>query len=159
VRGGGDKGVAVVNQAHKSNNTSSAYEAFNTALLSSVVTVPLVQAFNPESLTGVQVQNAGTGAANDIVVAWQPNVAKLDVGREHCPNPIAASEAFDLSAGKSHTLLAGPAPGSEPQFNQLGGCTYIGSAIVTGPPGSKLAVVVNQSIPGYPDGLSSYVAG
>jgi hypothetical protein len=32
-------------------------------------------------------------------------------------------------------------------------------AVVTGPPGSKLAVVVNQSVPSLTDGLSTYVAG
>jgi hypothetical protein len=150
----GERLVAVVNQVNVSGG-GSAYEAFPVPELQGVLDLPLVQANNFGSVSGIQVQNAGTTRAVGSI-RFGENSAREQTGR---PVPCKGANAkpvdipVDLAPGVSMTVLV---PGNTPEIKD---CTYIGSAKVTAGGSAKLVALVNQVNAGTIDGLATYSIG
>jgi hypothetical protein len=125
--------------------------------LDRAVDMPLVQANNYGSISGIQVQNVGDGPGR-LNITFGPNTATVRPGRpDPCPAPPRTVDER-LEARASRTLVL---PADDPT---VAGCTYIGTAratIRTLDPnaGAPLLVgLVNQVIPGLDDNLSTYEA-
>jgi hypothetical protein len=133
--------VAIVNQVSTAGNQASAYEGFASDAATATVKAPLLMANNFGLLSGVQVQNVGTGSTS-ITLAYGPNTVTDSSGGPPCPTPTPATKT--IPAGASFTFIqAGgdPANGFDPQFAT---CRYIGSATITAATGGKIVAIVNQ---------------
>jgi hypothetical protein len=142
--------VAVTNQLGAS--FSSAYEGFNPADATASVKLPLLMSNNGGYFTGVQIQNAAASGTPAVAVSitFGPNTA---TGSSACATPTAVTGTVAGGASFTKLQLAGGDQG-DPQFN---GCTYVGSATVSGPAGSKLLAIVNElSLAGGGDTLLTY---
>ena len=95
--------VAVVNQVGGAG--SSAYEAVAIDRLTETVRLPLVQAANYHSISGIQVQNAGT-APSTIDLTFAPTPPILPVPRAS-PSAAAARRARSRASCSSRAR-AGP---------------------------------------------------
>jgi len=132
--------VAVVNQTGPAG--ASAYEALDRASTSNQVQVPLVQAGNPHSASGIQIQNLDPGPVS-VTLTYSPNAATRspeDPGPDdRCPAPPA--RPLQLPGDGSATVLLGGHPTAEPWSKT---CRYVGSVTITGPGGTHLAALANQ---------------
>jgi len=142
--------VAIVNQASLVGTRSvSAYEGFTLAQATNDTRAPLVSSGNAGFFTGVQVQNTATSGTTNFTITYSPNTA---TGSNACGGAGGAMtpRTFPLAAGAAVTLLQLGLGGSfdpnnpalDPQFTN---CIYVGSATVTGPAGSTLVAIINQS--------------
>ncbi len=161
VDGGGQNIVAIVNQARLgATKQSSAYEGFTSAEASFETRTPLVAAGNFGLLTGVQVQNPSTTAAN-VTIEYSANTAAAGGGLQPCvAQPVSRSTS--IPAGSSFTFLqfGGNANeglntiiGTDGQFTN---CRYIGSATVRSTGGRIVAVVNQVNLNPAPDSLTTY---
>ncbi len=141
--------VAIVNQASLAGTRSvSAYEGFTTTEATADTRAPLISAGNFGFLTGVQVQNTATSGTTNFTITYSPNTATTNA----CGGSGGAMTArtFPLAAGAAVTLLqlglGGTFDPNNPAFDpQFTNCTYVGSATVTGPAGSTVVAIINQS--------------
>ncbi len=161
VDGGGQPIVAIVNQARQgATKQASAYEGFSSTAGTDETRTPLISAGNFGLLTGVQVQNVGTSAANVTISYSQNSVSSPLGGLQPCvAQPTARTTS--VAAGASFTFLqfgaagAGfdPSTGADGQF---GNCAYIGSATITAPSGQVVAVVNQVNLSPTADTLTTY---
>ncbi len=145
--------VAIVNQASLAGTRSvSAYEGFTLAQATNDTRAPLASSGNAGFFTGVQVQNTATSGTTNFTITYSPNTATGSNGNA-CGGAGGAMtpRTFPLAAGAAVTLLQLGIGGSfdpnnpafDPQFSN--NCIYVGSATVTGPTGSTLVAIINQS--------------
>jgi hypothetical protein len=148
---GQERLAVVVNQV--GGGGASAYKGLTLGQLGSTVTVPLVNVNNPDILTGLNIQNLGSGPAT-VKTTLSPNTATADSGPAPC-NPVPAVADRSIEPGAVATLVFG----AEPPVNDLvpgfETCRYIGSITLTSTPGSQLGVIANQFTPGKADGLAT----
>jgi len=122
--------VAIVNQVNAiaaGQALGTAYEGFDPSKATANINAPLVMANNSGYYTGIQVQNVGAAACASVTVDYTPNTVS---GSTFQPT----DETFSLAAGASATKI------------QSGGqwtAKYIGSAIITAP-GCSIVAIINQ---------------
>jgi len=144
--------VVIVNQIL--GGSGSSYAGVDPTATVASVSAPLIQANNFGTFSGVQVQN--TGADTTVTVTYGPNSATgTPAGQSDCPTPTARSQA--IAAGQSFTFiqLGGTGAAFDSQFAS---CRYVGSAVISAASGGKITAVVNQSVGGLSDALSTYSA-
>jgi hypothetical protein len=144
--------VVIVNQIL--GGSGSSYAGVDPAATVPSVSAPLIQANNFGTFSGIQVQN--TGGDTTVTVTYGPNAATATPsGGTLCGTPSPKSQA--ISAGQSFTFIQ--FGGSGAAFdNQFATCTYVGSAVISAASGGKITAVVNQSVGGLSDALSTYSA-
>lgn len=140
--------VAIVNQTYYAGAGKAAgtsYEGFNPLTATEKINLPLIFANNSGWFTSVQVQNVG--ATNCAAVTLDYSANTVANGFE----PV--SEVFSLAAGASATIFQ-----ASGQFGPIGTTTlkYIGSALVTAPGCSIVAIVNQQSLGTYKDTFMTY---
>ncbi|MBI3966393.1 MAG: CAP domain-containing protein [Chloroflexi bacterium] len=124
VQAAGDGRLAgVVTQSNPSTNQATAYSLFGEG--AAQIVAPLVQTANSGWNTGFQVQNVGTTEALVSVQVSDTSGALVT----SVPNAVRT-----IAPGKSETWFPITAAGTR----------VVGSAIATGPPGSRLVGIVNQ---------------
>jgi hypothetical protein len=142
---------AIVNQV--SGVSASSYESFSTAAATGTVKVPLAMANNFGNLSGIQIQNVGSGST-DITVTYGPNTV---TGSDACGTPTA--RAATVAAGASVTFIQSGAGAASDGFDsQFATCRYVGSATISSTAGSKIVAIVNQAGAGGGDSLFTYNA-
>lgn len=152
--------VAIVNQVSSTNRQASAYEGFPSAVATSTVEAPLVFANNFNLLSGVQVQNAGSAAAN-VTITYGPNTVTDTPSGALAPCSTPTARTRSIAPGASFTFiqsgLGSEADGFDPQFAS---CRYVGSATITASGGQIVAIVnqVNSAAPATEDTLFTYNA-
>ena len=139
--------VGIVNQLRSAGASSSgsAYEGFNPAAATKLVSAPLVQANNSGFYSAMQVQNTAA-TPTQITIKYSPNTA---TGTNVCGAVADVTDTIPASASKTYFNNAGL-----PTAN----CKYIGSATITSATNNVVAIV-NQLLPNAPgDQLLTYNA-
>ena len=139
--------VGIVNQLRSAgaSSTGSAYEGFNPAAATKLVSAPIVQANNAGFFSAIQVQNT-SATPTQITIKYSPNTA---TGASLCG---AVADVTD-------TL---PASGSKSYFNNAGlptaGCKFVGSVTITSATNNIVATVNQLQAGGIGDQLLTYSA-
>jgi hypothetical protein len=135
--------VAIVNQVSLGGSGvgpfGTAYEGFNPSAATDSVSAPLVMANNSGFYTGIQVQNVGGSNCAAVTIDYGPNVAPGGTF-----NP--ANENFSLAAGASKTIIQNSTADKNGGSNDWTGQKYIGSADISAPSCSVVAIVNEVSI-------------
>lgn len=124
-------------------DVGSAYEGFNAASATKLISVPLVMANNYKYYTGIQVQNVGTGSCDAVTVTYSANTYP---GSAFAPVP---EQTTNLASGSSFTFLQR----KDSPTNQWGVYpdntkSYVGSAdIVSTGTNCLIAAIVNEQNP------------
>lgn len=161
VDGGGQPVVAIVNQARQgSTKQASAYEGFSNTAGTAETRTPLISAGNFGLLTGVQVQNLGSAAAN-VSISYSANSVNAPLGGLQPCTAQPETRTTSVPAGASFTFLQFGAAGTgfdtaTGADGQFGNCAYIGSATITAPSGQVVAVVNQVNLSPAADTLTTY---
>lgn len=146
--------VVIVNQIL--GGSGSSYAGVDPSATTASVSAPLIQANNFGTFSGVQVQNTGS-AATQVTVTYGPNSATgTPSGQSDCPTPTARTQT--IAAGASFTFIQSGAGTGAAFDSQFASCRYVGSAVISAASGGKITAVVNQSVAGLSDTLSTYSA-
>ena len=130
--------VAIVNQVSLGGGGlgpfGTAYEGFNPASATSNVSAALIMSNNSGYYTGVQVQNVGDTACGSVTIDYSSNLAGAF-------NP--ANENFSLAAGASTSVIQNGSSPANGGINNWGTNRYIGSAEISAP-GCSIVAIVNE---------------
>jgi hypothetical protein len=134
--GPGGSIVAVVSQ--ENGTQLLVYNAFNAG--GTTIAVPLLVANNFGGLTGLQIQNNGSAAAN-VTVTYTPNtVTTPGTATSVCTTP--GVKTFSLAAGFAKTLIQAGGAEEEGFDSFFATCRYVGGATITAD--QPLVAIVNQ---------------
>lgn len=146
--------VVIVNQILPKNaqvgTFGTAYEGFDPASGTENVAAPLIMANNPTSagfFTGVQIMNVGGGACPAISMDYSPNLNGTF-------QPLTET-INNLASGSSFTIIQAGNAGGNGSINTWIGHRYVGSAYISAP-GCSVIAIVNEQVPLMGDGLYTY---
>jgi hypothetical protein len=130
--------VVIVNSIRQASGGSgpfgASYEGFDPASATANISAPLIMSNNSGFFTGIQVMNVGGSTCGSVTIDYGPNSGGAF-------NPV--NETFSLAAGSSHSVLQnGSAPGNGGS-NNWGTNKYIGSAEVSAP-GCTIVAIINE---------------